>query len=107
MTASAEANSGAKGRLAPDDGAAMLAGWTAQSAPREALLKTFVFPDFPSAMRWMVEVATEAERLDHHPEWFNVHARVDVCLTTHDAGGVTMLDVELARVMDGAFALAG
>jgi 4a-hydroxytetrahydrobiopterin dehydratase len=78
----------------------MLAGWDVQAAPRDALLKTFNFADFRGAIRWMVMVAAEAERLDHHPEWFNVHDRVEVRLTTHDAGGLTMLDVDLAQFMD-------
>jgi 4a-hydroxytetrahydrobiopterin dehydratase len=89
-------------RLAPDLAKAMLVEWTAQTVPRDALLKTFTFPDFRRAIQWMIQVGVAAERLDHHPEWFNVYDRVEVCLTTHDAGGVTMLDVELASFMDAA-----
>jgi 4a-hydroxytetrahydrobiopterin dehydratase len=55
----------------------------------------------------MTRCAMAAEKLDHHPEWFNVYSRVDVVLTTHSAGGVTELDVGLARVMDKAFARFG
>ena len=52
----------------------------------------------------MTRVALQAEKLDHHPEWFNVYNRVEVTLTTHDAGGVTALDVELAQFMDSVAA---
>lgn len=71
---------------------------------RDALKKQFVFADFTSAFGWMTSCALIAEKMDHHPEWFNVYRKVDVVLTTHDAGGLTVLDVELARKMD---ALAG
>jgi len=90
-------------RLMPDIAAAMLQGWSAQTGPREALSKTFTFASFADAIQWMVQIAAEADRLDHHPEWFNVYDRVEVCLTTHDAGGVTTLDLALARFMDAAF----
>jgi 4a-hydroxytetrahydrobiopterin dehydratase len=90
-------------RLTPDNAAAMLQGWSVQTAPRDVLAKTFNFAGFAEAIQWMVKVAAEAERLDHHPEWFNVYDRVEVRLTTHDAGGVTPLDVDLARFMDAAF----
>ena len=89
-------------RVEPDIAKAMLTGWDADIHPRELLSKTFVFRDFASAIRWMVDVAREADRLDHHPEWRNIYDRVEVVLTTHDAGGVTMLDVDLARYMDAA-----
>ena len=74
-------------------------GWTAVEG-RDAIAKTFRFTDFSAAFGWMSRVALAAERLDHHPEWFNVYNRVDVVLTTHDADGVTELDVELAGLMD-------
>lgn len=75
------------------------AGWTLAEG-RDALQKTFRFKDFNAAFGWMTRVAMEAERLDHHPEWFNVWNRVDVVLTTHDAGGLTELDLALARTID-------
>ncbi len=78
-----------------------LPGWTAAEA-RDAIRKTFRFKDFNAAFGWMTRVALAAEKLDHHPEWFNVYNRVEVVLATHDADGVTELDVELARVMDAA-----
>jgi len=91
-------------RLTDTERAAALAelatsGWT-PTAGREALSKTFRFADFSQAWGWMAQVALAAERLDHHPEWLNVWNRVEVTLTTHDAGGLTALDLELARAMD-------
>lgn len=78
-----------------------LTGWTAAPG-REAIVKSFKFADFNAAFAFMTEVALSASRLDHHPEWSNVYNRVEVLLTTHDAGGVTANDVELARIMDAA-----
>jgi 4a-hydroxytetrahydrobiopterin dehydratase len=78
-----------------------LEGWSA-AAGRDAIVKTFQFEDFAAAFAWMTRVALAAEKLDHHPEWFNVYARVDVTLATHDAGGVTELDLKLAKLMDAA-----
>ena len=79
-----------------------LAGWSAAQG-RDAIVKTYRFADFNAAFGWMTRVALAAEKLDHHPEWFNVYNRVDVTLATHDADGVTELDVRLARFMDEAF----
>lgn len=67
---------------------------------RDAISRRFVFADFNAAWGFMSRVALQAERMDHHPEWFNVYRTVDVTLSTHDAGGVTRLDVELARFCD-------
>lgn len=78
-----------------------LDGW--QTLPeRDAIAKQFRFADFNAAFGWMSRVALMAERLDHHPEWRNVYNRVEVVLTTHDAGGVTGRDIVLARFMDAA-----
>ncbi|MCA3237101.1 MAG: 4a-hydroxytetrahydrobiopterin dehydratase [Curvibacter sp.] len=78
---------------------AQLPGW--QLEPRRpALVRQFVFSDFSAAFAFMTRVALLAERMNHHPEWFNVYNRVDVALTTHDAGGVTASDVEMARAMN-------
>ena len=79
------------------------AGWSKDSG-RDALSKTFRFADFNAAFGWMTRAALTAEKLDHHPEWFNVYNRVEVTLSTHDAGGVTELDVALARSMERAAA---
>ena len=80
---------------------AQLTGWSAAEG-RDALVKTFKFADFNAAFGWMTRVALAAEKLDHHPEWFNVYSRVEVLLATHDADGVTELDVTLAKIMDAA-----
>lgn len=69
-----------------------------------AIEKQFVFRDFRQAFGFMTECALAAEKLDHHPEWFNVYKKVDVTLTTHSAGGVTELDFKLAVLMDLAAA---
>lgn len=76
-----------------------LPGWTTVDG-RDAIAKTFVFKDFNAAFGFMARAALMAERMDHHPEWSNVYNRVEVVLATHDAGGVTELDVRLARFMD-------
>lgn len=67
---------------------------------REAIRKTFVFADFIEAFGWMSKVALAAEKMDHHPEWYNVYKTVEVTLTTHDADGITGKDAELAKAMD-------
>ena len=83
-----------------------LSGWSAAPG-REAIHKSFRFADFNQAFGFMTRIALAAEKLDHHPEWFNVYNRVDVTLATHDADGVTELDVALARLMDAAAVDAG
>jgi len=80
---------------------AQLTGWSAAEG-RDAITKTFKFADFNAAFGWMTRIALAAEKLDHHPEWSNVYARVEVLLATHDADGVTELDVTLAKLMDAA-----
>jgi 4a-hydroxytetrahydrobiopterin dehydratase len=77
-----------------------LTGWQAVEG-RDAIAKSFRFKDFNAAFGFMTCVALEAEKRDHHPEWFNVYNRVEVVLTTHDADGVSALDVALAKFMDG------
>lgn len=79
---------------------AQLSGWTA-APDKDAIVKTFRFADFNAAFGFMTRVALMADKLDHHPEWFNVYNRVDVVLSTHDAKGLTQLDIDLALVMDG------
>ncbi len=76
-----------------------LEGWT-PLADRDAIAKTFKFKTFDQAFGWMSRVALAAEKADHHPEWRNVYNTVEVVLTTHDAGGLTERDVELAKKMD-------
>ena len=67
---------------------------------REAIEKNYIFKDFTSAFSWMTRIALIAEKMDHHPEWFNVYNKVNVTLSTHDAGGITELDIKLAKEMD-------
>jgi 4a-hydroxytetrahydrobiopterin dehydratase len=71
-----------------------------ETAGRDAISKKFVFENFNAAFGFMTRVALVAEKLDHHPEWFNVYKTVEVTLSTHDAGGLTELDVKLAQAMD-------
>jgi 4a-hydroxytetrahydrobiopterin dehydratase len=87
-------------RIGAEAALARLPGWTVAPG-RDAIVKTFRFPDFSAAFAFMTRTALRAEQLDHHPEWFNVYNRVDVLLATHDADGVTELDVTLATFMDG------
>ena len=67
---------------------------------RDAITRKFSVNDFNSAFGFMTRAALKAEQMDHHPEWFNVYNRVEVTLATHDAGGVTSKDIELALFMD-------
>jgi len=76
-----------------------LTGWS-EVAGRDAITKSFRFADFNAAFAFMTRVALAAEKADHHPEWFNVYNRVDITLSTHDAGGLSERDVALARFID-------
>lgn len=78
---------------------AKLTGWS-DVAGRDAIAKTFTFRDFNQAFGFMTRAALVAEKMDHHPEWFNVYKTVEVTLSTHDAGGVTERDVQLAEAMN-------
>ncbi|WP_417455988.1 4a-hydroxytetrahydrobiopterin dehydratase [Kordiimonas sp.] len=89
-------------KLSDDDRAdalAKLGGW-AYDAEALAINKTFKFADFSEAWAFMNRAALLAEKMDHHPEWFNVYNRVEVKMTTHDADGVTALDIEMATAMN-------
>lgn len=77
----------------------MLSAWTLEEG-REAISRSLRFKDFNAAFGFMSRVALAAEKLDHHPEWSNVYNRVDITLATHDAGGLTELDVTLAGMID-------
>jgi 4a-hydroxytetrahydrobiopterin dehydratase len=77
-----------------------LPGWT-DTPGRDAIARTFIFKDFNEAFGFMARAALVAEKHDHHPEWRNVYKTVEVVLSTHDAGGVTALDIDLATAMNG------
>ena len=84
-----------------DAALAALPGW----ALREdglAIVRTLKFADFNAAFGFMTRVAIQAEKVDHHPEWFNVYDRVEITLTTHDADGLSQRDIDLARFIDAA-----
>ena len=76
-------------------------GWTPVDG-RDAAAKTFTFKDFNEAFGFMARVALAAEKADHHPEWFNVYNRVEITLTTHEAGGLSARDEALAAFIDAA-----
>jgi 4a-hydroxytetrahydrobiopterin dehydratase len=76
-----------------------LSGWKMVKG-RNAITKTFKFKDFVQAFGWMTSMAIYAEKKDHHPEWFNVYNTVVVTLSTHDSGGVTKLDLDMAQEMN-------
>ena len=78
---------------------AELAGWR-EVAGRDAIQKSFKFADFNAAFGFMSRVALLAEKADHHPEWFNVYNRVDITLSTHDAGGLSQRDIALAKAIE-------
>ena len=81
------------------DALAKLKGWTEISG-RSAIEKKFTFADFNEAWGFMTRVALAAEKADHHPEWSNVYNKVEIVLSTHDAGGVSIKDVALAKFID-------
>lgn len=78
---------------------AQLRGWQC-AANRDAIERTFVFADFNEAFGFMTRVAIKAQEMDHHPEWFNVYNRVEITLSTHEAGGLTSRDIALAQFID-------
>lgn len=95
--------------LSPEDRAPLLAnlpGWKPTEG-RDAITKKFEFADFNTAFGFMTRVALAADKADHHPEWFNVYSKVDITLSTHDAGGLTVRDIELARFIEKAASAAG
>ena len=96
-------------KLEPAERAAALAdlaGWR-EVAGRDAIARSFTFKDFSAAFGFMTRVALSAEKYDHHPEWSNVWNRVEITLSTHDAGGLTRLDVTLAKAIEAHAKAAG
>lgn len=96
-------------KLSPEARAAGLAalpGWREVDG-RDAISRSFRFADFGAAFGFMTRVALVAEAMNHHPEWFNVYSRVDITLSTHDAGGLSPLDLRLAATIDRIAASAG
>ena len=76
-----------------------LDGWSSVDE-KEAIIKKFTFKNFDDAFKAVTKIAEKAEQMDHHPEWFNVYNRLEITLTTHDAGGVTSYDQEMAEFID-------
>ena len=76
-----------------------LSGWTLADE-QDAITRKFTFANFNEAWRFMTRIAIEAERMDHHPEWLNVWATVDITLSTHECNGLSMRDIALARFID-------
>jgi 4a-hydroxytetrahydrobiopterin dehydratase len=79
-----------------------LDGWAKADGTRDAITRTLKFEDFNAAFGFMTRVALKADKMDHHPEWFNVYNTVEIILTTHDCDGVSALDVEMAKFINGA-----
>ncbi|MBP5858228.1 4a-hydroxytetrahydrobiopterin dehydratase [Marivibrio halodurans] len=92
--------------IARDQALETLSDWRVLD-DRDAIAKSFKFKTFNQAFGFMTHCALKAEKMDHHPEWFNVYNKVEVTLSTHDAGGLTALDTELAAFMDKAAARFG
>lgn len=88
-------------KLTEDERASVLKTLSGWSEGDNAISKTFVFKNFVEAFGFMTKAAILAEKMNHHPEWSNVYKTVHVTLTTHDVGGLTELDVTLAKAMDG------
>ncbi len=84
-----------------------LPAWRVEPGDRPAIRRNLKFADFNAAFGFMTRVALHADKADHHPEWSNVYDRVEIVLTTHDAGGVTDKDLTLARFVDEAAAAMG
>ena len=94
-------------QLTPDERAQVLAtlpDWQHSDTRGGLISRTFQFADFTAAFGFMTQLALVAERMNHHPEWSNVYGRVEIKLTTHDAGGLTTRDIDLAMAADRSYA---
>ncbi len=78
-------------------------GWEKTNDEREAYCKTFIFKDFKQAFSFMTSIAMKAEQMNHHPEWENVYNKVKITLTTHDVGGISKLDYEMALFVEESY----
>jgi 4a-hydroxytetrahydrobiopterin dehydratase len=87
-------------KLPPDEIQRQVAGLADWKVVNGKVNKTFEFDDFVQAFGFMTRVAMEAEKMNHHPEWFNVYNRVTIDLVTHDAGGISNYDIKLAKTID-------
>lgn len=85
--------------ISRSDALKSLTGWQVVSG-RDAIQKSFAFDNFVDAFGFMTKVAIISEKMNHHPEWFNVYNKVDVVLSTHDCSGLSQLDIKLASEMD-------
>ena len=94
-------------RIDPAEALKGLPLWRVDEGEREAIARSLTFADFNAAFGFMTRVALLADKVDHHPEWSNVYNRVSILLTTHDAGGVTQRDIDMARFVDEAAAALG
>ena len=94
-------------RIDPAEALKGLPLWRVDEGEREAIARSLTFADFNTAFGFMTRVALLADKVDHHPEWSNVYNRVSILLTTHDAGGVTQRDIDMARFVDEAAAALG
>lgn len=94
-------------RIDPAEALKGLPLWRVDKGEREAIARSLTFADFNAAFGFMTRVALLADKVDHHPEWSNVYNRVNVLLTTHDAGGVTQRDIDMAGFIDEAAAALG
>jgi 4a-hydroxytetrahydrobiopterin dehydratase len=94
-------------RIDPAEALKGLPLWRVDEGEREAIARSLTFADFNAAFGFMTRVALLADKVDHHPEWSNVYNRVQVLLTTHDAGGVTQRDIDMAGFIDEAAAALG
>jgi 4a-hydroxytetrahydrobiopterin dehydratase len=90
----------ATGKIGAETALQSLKGWAKADGERDAITKAFKFKDFNEAFGFMTRVALWADKVDHHPEWFNVYNKVEATLTTHDVDGVSDKDVALAKFMD-------
>ncbi len=87
-------------------GLAALSGWR-EVEGRDAMERSFTFKSFTEAFGFMAQVALHAEKMDHHPEWFNVYNRVEITWSTHDCGGLSQLDLDLAGKIDRTYGSEG